>query len=152
MQSITIEQLRAANDAGGVAGVVLKAQAGSFLVQVLTRAGDIALLAKARSSEPRRFGNPVAVFNVLRDVGITTGQFDLSEWNPSEKEASPGHRGRAEALRQAHQAAAYSQWVAGELQDASQDSAPSLTHDEVMSELQARTSASRHKPPGRGRS
>src|SRR5690606_24886247 len=99
MRSMTIEQLRAANDAGGVAGVTLKGQGGVFLVQIATRNGDLAALAKARSCEPRRFGNPAAVLNVLRDVDITIGQFDISEWNPSEKEASSGNRGRGDALR-----------------------------------------------------
>ncbi|MCL2829520.1 MAG: hypothetical protein FWD77_02130 [Betaproteobacteria bacterium] len=137
MQSITIEQLRAASDAGGVAGVTLKGQGGSFLVQIFTRSGSAALLAKARSSEPRRFGNPIAALNVLRGVGITVGQFDASEWNPDEKEESPGKRGRAEAMRKAHQAAAYSEWLAAEIQDAIDDPRPSIPHDEVMAGMEA---------------
>ena len=60
MRSMTIEQLRAASNAGGVKGVLLKGQGGAFLVQIATRSGADALLAKARSTEPRRFGNPVA--------------------------------------------------------------------------------------------
>ena len=67
MQSMTLEQLRAANDAGGVSGVTLKGQGGAFLVQIDTRSGSGALLSKARSTEPRRFGNPLAAFNVLRE-------------------------------------------------------------------------------------
>lgn len=34
MQSMTLEQLRAANNAGGVSGITLKGQGGSFLVQI----------------------------------------------------------------------------------------------------------------------
>ena len=49
MQSMTIEQLRAASDAGGVAGVTLKGQGGAFLVQIATRSGATALLTKART-------------------------------------------------------------------------------------------------------
>ena len=63
------------------------------------------MLAKAPSSEPRRFGNPTTALNVLRDVGIIIGQFDASEWNPAEKEPAPGTSGGAEALRKACQAA-----------------------------------------------
>ncbi|MBS0318073.1 MAG: hypothetical protein JSR49_13200, partial [Proteobacteria bacterium] len=106
---MTIEQLRAASDAGGVSGVTLKGQGGAFLVQIATRSGTAAWLAKARSNEPRRFGNPISALNVLRGVGITIGQFDASEWNPDEKEQVTGNRGRAEAMRKAHQAAAYSE-------------------------------------------
>ena len=137
MQTMTLEQLRAASDAGGVAGVTLKGLGGTFIVQIATRSGSVAVLAKARSSIPRRFGNPIAVLNVLRDVGVTTGQFDASEWNPLEKDPSPGNRGRAEAMRKAHQAAAYSEWLAAEIQEAIDDPRPNLPHDEVMDEMEA---------------
>ena len=153
MQSMTIEQLRAASDAGGVEGVTLKGQGGAFLVQIATRSGAAALLAKARSHEPRRFGNPIAALNVLRDVGITIGQFDASEWNPDEKEKTAGNRGRAEAMRKAHQAAAYSEWLAAEIQDAIVDPRLNLSHDEVMAEMDADIAAlaAGHKPAKRKR-
>lgn len=146
MQSMTIEQLRAASNAGGVSGVTLKGQGGAFLVQIATRSGSGAVLSKARSSEPRRFGNPVAALNVLRDVGITIGQFDSSEWNPAEKEETAGNRGRAEAMRGAHEAAAYNQWLAAEIQEAIDDPRPSVPHDEVMARMDARIA--RHKAAG----
>ena len=150
MQSMTIEQLRAATHAGGVAGVTLKGLGGAFLVEIATRSGAAALLAKARSNEPRRFGNPLAALNVLRDIGITVGQFDASAWNPDEKDETPGNRGRAEALRNAHQAAAYNQWLAAEVQDAIDDPRPNLSHEDVMAEMEADIAAltgSSAKPP-----
>lgn len=146
MESMTIDQLRAASDAGGVSGVTLKGQGGAFLVQIATRSGATALLAKARSSEPRRFGNPIAALNVLRDVGITIGRFDASEWNPDEKEDTPGNRGRAEAMRMAHQAAAYTKRLAAEIQQSIEDPRPSIPHDEVMERMEARIA--RHKAAG----
>jgi plasmid stabilization system protein ParE len=69
MQSKTLEQLRAASHSDGVSGVTLKGQGGAFLVQIDTRSGFGAVLSKARSNEPRRFGNPLAALNVLRDIG-----------------------------------------------------------------------------------
>lgn len=69
----------------------------------------------ARSTEPRRFGNPLAALNVLREVGITAGQFDASEYEP----------------------AAYNQWLAGEVQASIDDPRPSIAHDEVMAEIEA---------------
>ena len=98
MQSMTIEQLRAATHAGGVAGVTLKGLGGAFLVEIATRSGAAALLAKARSNEPRRFGNPLAALNVLRDIGITVGQFDARRdtWQPrpgrGAAQGAPGRR------------------------------------------------------------
>jgi hypothetical protein len=143
MQSITIEQLRAASDAGGVSSVTLKGQGAAFVVQIATRSGGTAVLAKARSSEPRRFSNPIAALNILRNLGITNGQFDAREWNPHAKDEPPGNRGRAEAMRKAHQAAAYSQWLATEIQHAIDDQRPSLPHDDVMAQMDARIT--RHK-------
>ena len=147
MQSMTLEQLRTASEAGGVCSVTLKGQGGAFLVQIATRSGSGAVLAKARSSEPRRFGNPATALSVLRDVGITMGQFDASGWEPSER--APVERSsdkRAAALRQAHEAAAYNAWLAAEVQEAIDDPRPSIPHDEVMARMDARIA--RHKAAG----
>lgn len=138
MLSMTIEQLRAAYNAGGVEGVTLKGAGGSFLVKIATRSGADALLAKARSAEPRRFGNLASALNVLRDIGITAGKFDASEWDPEEKLETAGSRGRAEAMRKAHQAAAYSEWLAGEIQQAMDDPQPSISHEDVLARMNAR--------------
>lgn len=137
MQHMTLEQLRATSNAGGVSGVTLKGQGGAFLVQIDTRSGSSAVLSKARSTEPRRFGNPLTALNVLRDIGITIGQFDASEYNPADKQQDVGNRGRANAMRGAHEAAAYNQWLAGEIQASIDDPRPGMRHDEVMSEMEA---------------
>ena len=137
MQSMTIEQLRAASNAGGVSGVTLKGQGGAFLVQIATRSGSGAVLSKARSGEPRRFGNPIAALSLLRDLGITVGQFDASDWNPAEKVVNSRDDARAQVLRGAHEAAAYNQWLAGEIQASIDDPRPNIPHDEVMAEMDA---------------
>ena len=144
MQPITLEQLRTAHKTGGVSGVTLKGQGGAFFVQIATRNGSDAVLAKARSSEPRRFGNPTAALNVLLDVGITVGQFDASEWNPTEREpVARSSDNRAKALRTAHKAAAYNKWLTTEIQDAIDDPRPGIPHDKVMAQMDARIG--RHK-------
>lgn len=139
MQSMTLEQLRTASESGGVAGVTLKGQGGAFLIQITTRSGVDAVLALARSSEPRRFGNPTAALNVLRDIGITIGQFDASEWDPAEREpvARSSDR-RAKALRKAHEAAAYNESLAAEIQASIDDPRPSSPHEEVMARMEAK--------------
>jgi hypothetical protein len=77
--------------------------------------------------------------NVLRDVGITVGQFDASEWNPAEREPVKRRSGdnRAQALRKAHKAAAYNEWLAAEIQETIDDPRPNLSHDGVMAEMDA---------------
>jgi len=137
MQSMTIGQLRAASEASGVSSVTLKGQGGAFLVQIDTLSGFGAVLSKARSTEPRRFGNPLAALNVLRDIGITVGLFDASEYDPAGKEQDAGNRGRANAMRGAHEAAAYNQWLAEEIQASIDDPRPSIPHDDVMTEMNA---------------
>ncbi|HDS2402330.1 TPA: stability determinant [Klebsiella pneumoniae] len=44
---------------------------------------------------------------------------------------------RAEAMRGAHEAAAYNQWLAGEIQASIDDPRPNIPHDEVMAEMDA---------------
>jgi len=143
MHSMTLEQLRVASNSGGVSGVTLKGQGGAFLVQIDTRSGSGAVLSKARSSEPRRFGNPLAALSLLRDLGITVGQFDASDWNPAEKVVNSRDDARAQVLRGAHEAAAYNQWLAAEIQEAIDDPRPSVPHDEVMARMDTRIA--RHK-------
>ena len=137
MQSMTIEQLRAASNAGGVSGVTLKGQGGAFLVQIATRSGSGAVLSKARSTEPRRFGSPNSALIVLRDLGIAVAQLDATNWNPDQKEITQNRDSRAQAMRQAHEAAAYNHWLAGEIQASIDDPRPSIPHDEVMAEMDA---------------
>ena len=141
MHSMTLEQLRATARAGGVTGVTLKGQGGSFFVEIATRSGQDALLVKARSTEPRRFGNPTSALIVLRDVGIAVAQLDATNWNPGQKDMTRSRQNRAEAMRGAHEAVAYNNWLAGEIQASIDDPRPNLSHDEVMAEMDADTAA-----------
>ncbi len=149
MQSMTLEQLRATASAGGVKGVTLKAQGGGFFVEIATRSGQDACLVKARTTEPRRFGNPTSALIVLRDVGIAVAQLDATHWNPDQKDMTRSRQSRAEALRGAHEAVAYNQWLASEIQEAIDDPRPSVPHDEVMARMDARIA--RHKAAGANR-
>jgi hypothetical protein len=137
MQSMTLEQLRAAASAGGVIGVTLKGRGGGFFMEIVTRSGQDAILSKARSTEPRRFGNPTSALMVLRDIGIAVAQLDATDWNPDQKEITQSRESRARAMREAHKAAAYGKWLASEIQASIDDPRPSLPHDEVMVEMDA---------------
>ena len=137
MHSMTLEQLRATASAGGVKGVTLKGQGGGFFVEIATRSGQDAFLVKARSTEPRRFGSPNSALIVLRDLGIAVAQLDATNWNPDQKEVTQNRDSRAQAMRQAHEAAAYNSWLAGEIQASIDDPRPSIPHDEVMAEMDA---------------
>jgi len=135
MQSMTLEQLRATVSAGGVVGVTLKGHGGGFFLEIATRSGHDAILSKARSTEPRRFGSPTSALVVLRELGIAVAQLDATDWNPDQKDMSQSRQDRSQAMRKAHEAAAYSKWVAAEIQASIDDPRPSITHEQVMAEL-----------------
>jgi hypothetical protein len=135
MQSMTLEQLRATFSAGGVVGVTLKGHGGGFFLEIATRSGHDAILSKARSTEPRRFGSPTSALVVLRELGIAVAQLDATDWNPDQKDMSQSRQDRSQAMRKAHEAAAYSKWVAAEIQASIDDPRPSIPHEQVMAEL-----------------
>ena len=119
---------------------------GACPVRLATSSGYGAVLPEARSSEPRRFGNPIAALSLLRDLVITFGQFDASDWNPDEKVVNSRDDARAQVLREAHEAGAYVKWLASEIQESIDDPRPSVPHDEVMSRMDARIAG--HKTAG----
>ena len=83
---------------------------------------------------------------VLRDLGIAVAQVDATNWNPDQKEVSQNRDSRAQAMRQAHEAAAYNHWLVGEIQEAIDDPRPSVPHDKVMARMDALIE--RHKTAG----
>lgn len=137
MHSMTLEQLRATARAGGVKGVTLKGQGGGFFVEIATSSGQDAFLAKSRTTEPCRFGNPASAMVVLREVGIAVAQIDTTNWIPEQKDMTRSRQGRSAAMREAHEAVAYNQWLAAEIQASIDDPRPSIPHDEVMAEMNA---------------
>ena len=82
----TLQQLRAATQAGGVAGVSLKGHGNGFFIQIQLRTGQQAVLITARSRSPRMFKNPAQAFGVLRRVGIVTGSFDVTHYVPEQQQ------------------------------------------------------------------
>lgn len=82
----TLQQLRAATQAGGVAGVSLKGHGNGFFIQIQLRTGQQAVLITARSRSPRMFKSPVQAFGVLRRVGIVTGSFDITHYVPEQQQ------------------------------------------------------------------
>ena len=147
MSNMTLEQLRVANASGGISGVTLKGQGSAFLVQINTRSGADAVLTKARSNEPRRFGNPLVALSLLHDLGITAGQFDASAWAPAQQPLNRRDDARAQLLREAHQASAYVKWLSSEIQESIDDPRPSIAHDEVLAQLDTRIA--RHQATGK---
>ena len=110
MQTLTLEQLRTATEAGGVSAVTLQAEGGEFFVRIKTKNNAEAVLSRARSAEPRGFPNPLPASALLRKLGIVIGTFDLSHWNPEQKPIVRNRPDRSEAMKQAHEAVEHDKW------------------------------------------
>jgi len=146
MQSLTLDQFKATVSAGGIAGVTLKAQGGGFFVEIATRAGTHAVLTKARSTQPRRFGTPTSAMLVLKELGIGSAKVDFTRWDPDQKEVTQNRDRRSEAMKQAHEAAAHAKWLSSELQAAIDDPRPSLSTEQVLAQFELDEEAD-EKPP-----
>lgn len=108
MRSMSLEQLRATISAGGVTGVTLSRAVGASSPKSPPAA---AKMPKARTTESRHFGNPTSALIVLRDMSIAIVQLDATHWNSDQKGMTRSRQSRAEAMRGAHEAAAYNQWL-----------------------------------------
>ncbi len=104
MQTMNLEQLKAATLAGGVTGITLRGDGGAFVVNVQTQRGD-AIMVTSRL-QPRRFADPRKALQVLRGIGLNECRVDAAQWRPEdralEKTARPD---RSAALKAAHEAA-----------------------------------------------
>jgi len=137
VQSMTLEQLRATALAGGVMGVTLKGLGRSFIMEIATKTGQGAVLAKSRTLEPRRFGNPVSALAILRDLGIAIVQLDAIDWDPASKDTTDNRPSHAETAN-------YNQWLAQEVQASLNDPRPNIPDSDVMTEIDALLAALPH--------
>lgn len=145
MKTLDVSQATAAAHAGGVVSAILKAEGGSFYVELETRTAGTAVLVTSNNRRPRAFRNPVKALEVIRELGLQTGRFSLEAWRPDEVEVARQNRpDRARAMKATHaSAAAYDTWVRQQVQEAIDDPRPTIAHDDVMSKADARIEAMR---------
>jgi hypothetical protein len=145
MKTLDVSQATAAAHAGGVLSAILKAEGGSFYVELETRTAGTAVLVTSNSRRPRAFRNPVKALEVIRELGLQTGRFSLEAWRPDELESErQGRPDRAEAMKQTHaNAVAYDRWVREQVQEAIDDPRPTVAHEDVMKKAEARIEAMR---------
>lgn len=119
MQTLNLEQLKAATLAGGVTGITLRGDGAAFVVSVQTQRGE-AIMVTSRQ-QPRRFADPRKALQVLRGTGWQEFRIDTVQWRPEElaleKVARPD---RSAALKAAHEAAQadadYDRWFHAKVQ------------------------------------
>jgi len=141
MQSLSLDQLRAATQAGGIASVTLKADGGAFVVAFATRNGDDGLLVTTRTRRPRRFSDLRKPMLLLLEMGIASMQVDATHRNPDEAAVGTTRPDRSEALKRAHEAAAHDRWFRAQLEEALREAdepgTVSIPHEQVMAEVKA---------------
>lgn len=119
MQTLNLEQLKAATLAGGVTGITLRGDGAAFVVSVQTQRGE-AIMVTSRQ-QPRRFADPRKALQVLRGIGWSQCQMDTVQWRPEERALEKVARpDRSAALKAAHEAAKadadYDRWFHAKVQ------------------------------------
>jgi hypothetical protein len=138
MQHFTIAQLRATYDAGKVLAVTLKAEGGSFEMRIETQGGPATLVKTRSKSDARRFPDPRKALLLLHELGIHQTHIDGENWRPKDQVAERQPRpDRAEVMKAAHDALARTDWLQQKLARSSADTAPVMTHEQVLADAQA---------------
>jgi len=119
MQTLNLEQLKAATQAGGVTGITLRGDGAAFVVSVQTQRGEAVMVTTRR--QPRRFADPRKALQVLRGLGWHQCQVDAAQWRPEERALEKVARpDRSAALKAAHVAAQadaeYDRWFHAKVQ------------------------------------
>ena len=120
MQTLNLEQLRAATLSGGVLGITLRADGASFVVDVQTQRGQATMVTSRQ--QLRRFVDPRKALQVLRALGWNACQIDVGQWRPQERAGQVVRPDRSAAFKAAHQAAQadadYDRWFSAKVQTA----------------------------------
>lgn len=136
MKTLTIDQARSAAAAGGVLSANLRPVGSVFALEFETRNGSAMLIA-AVSKKVRCFVNPIKAFEIVRELGLSGGQYSLQDWQPDAagRQTRPD---RAAAMRQKHEAADLKQVL--DTRIALADAPNALWHDAaaVFAELETR--------------
>ncbi|MHB1619147.1 MAG: antitoxin PaaA2 family protein [Sulfuricella sp.] len=123
-------------EAGAVRSAHIIWQSGGW--GVLVKYGMIErALAAQRSHEVRIFRRFETLVSYLKGVGIVRFDVDAVHYDPASLKTTHKRPDRAEALKSAHQAAAYNKWFKAEVQEAIDDESPSIPHAEVMKDVRA---------------
>ena len=91
-------------------------------------------LAASRSREVRLFKKLETVVSYLKEIGISRFDVDAANYDAAQLKTY-SRPDRAEAMRQAHEAAAHDKWFRAQVQQGLDDTRPSMPHADVMTDL-----------------
>lgn len=93
-------------------------------------------LAAQRSHQVRIFRKLETLVAYLKSVGIPRFDVDAEHYD-SHSISATKRPDRAAAMKDAHAAAAYTKWLKAEVQEAIDDTSPTVPHDEAMRQVRA---------------
>lgn len=122
-------------EAGVVRSAHVVGQAGGWGILVKYGMTERALAAQ-RSHQVRIFRKLETLVDYLKGIGIPRFDVDAVNYDP---DSVTVHKrpDRAAAMKSAHEAAAYTKWLKAEVQEAIDDTSPTIPHDEAMRQVRA---------------
>lgn len=136
MTTETIDHLTLSrlSEAGVVQSAQVIGQSGGWGIRVKYGVTE-RVLAAQRGHQMRIFRKFETLVSYLKDLGIARFEVDALNFDASSLKR---HRpDRAEAMKAAHEAAAYQQWLKTEVQVALDDPSPMIPQAEVMQDVRA---------------
>lgn len=115
------------------ARVVAQAEGWSILV---THGMAEQTLTEDRNGQVRIFPKLDTLVAYLREIGIVRFHVDAGNVSPATISHTKGSD-RPAVIPDAHSAAAYAEWLKAEVQEAMDDTSPSVPHDEAMRQIRA---------------
>lgn len=123
-------------EAGAVRSAHIVGQNGGWGILVKYGMTERALAAQ-RSHQVRIFRKFETLVSYLKGIGIARFDVDAVNYDPDTLKATRNRPDRSEAMKSAHEAAAYNKWLKAEVQEAIDDTSPTISHDAVMRDVRA---------------
>lgn len=136
-------------EAGAVRSAHVIGQAGGW--GILVKYGMTErVLAAQRSHQVRIWRKFDTLIGYLKGMGIARFDVDASNYDADSLKTTRTRPDQAAAMKKAHEAAAHSKWLKEQIQAAIDDPRPSIEHDQVMKNVDAKL-ASLKKGETRGK-
>lgn len=136
----TLQQLA---QAGAVTGAHIVGHSGGWSLRVRYGSTEQPLAAQ-RSRQMRVFRKFETLVAYLKSLGIAHFDVDAAGYDP-QPVAAARRPDRADALKRAHEAAAYDAWFRAQVQASLDDPRPSVAHEEVEAQFAAQRAALRQR-------
>lgn len=130
-------------EAGAVRSAHIVGQPGGWGILVKYGMTERALKAQ-RSQQVRIFRKFETLVGYLKGVGIVRFDVDAANWDIDSLTART-RPDASEAMKKAHEAAAYDKWLKAEVQEAIDDTSPTIPHEEVKKHFASKREALRQR-------